>query len=78
MQYYATRNVLNVGDFVWATESMELIMPDGSHETDPLRGQVHLNRVKHHYHEAGYEYEMSVTADAVQVVPPPRVLDQRS
>jgi len=67
MQYYATRNVLNVGDFVWAKEGMELIMPDGSHETDPLRGQVRLNRVKHHYHEAGYEYEMSVTADAVQV-----------
>ena len=25
-----------------------------------------LNRVKHHHHEAGYEYDMSITADAVQ------------
>ena len=45
---------------------MELELPDGSTETDPLRGEVKLNRVKHHYHEAGYEYSMSVTADAVQ------------
>ena len=45
---------------------MELELPDGSEETDPLRGEVKLNRVKHHYHEAGYEYPMSITADAVQ------------
>ena len=66
MVYWLTRNVLSVADFVWAKEGMELELPDGSIELDPLRGEVKLNRVKHHYHEAGYEYNMSVTADAVQ------------
>ena len=66
MVYWLTRNVLSVADFVWAKEGMELELPDGSIEVDPLRGEVKLNRVKHHYHEAGYEYNMSVTADAVQ------------
>jgi hypothetical protein len=66
MVYWLTRNVLSVSDFVWAKEGMELELPDGSTEMDPLRGEVKLKRVKHHYHEAGYEYDMSVTADAVQ------------
>ena len=66
MVYWLTRNVLSVSDFVWAKEGMELELPDGSTEVDPLRGEVKLNRVKVHYHEAGYEYAMSVTADAVQ------------
>jgi hypothetical protein len=66
MVYWLTRNVLSVSDFVWAKEGMELELPDGSTEVDPLRGEVKLNRVKVHYHEAGYEYDMSVTADAVQ------------
>ena len=54
MVYWLSRNVLSVGDFVWAKEGMELELPDGSTEVDPLRGEVKLNRVKHHYHEAGY------------------------
>ena len=66
MVYWLKRNVLSVADFVWAKEGMELELPDGSTEIDPLRGEVKLNRVKVHYHEAGYEYDMSVTADAVQ------------
>ena len=33
---------------------------------EALRGEVQLNRVKHHLYEAGYEYDMSLTADAVQ------------
>ena len=66
MVYWLKRNVLSVSDFLWGKEGMELELPDGSTETDPLRGEVKLNRVKHHYHEAGYEYSMSVTADAVQ------------
>ena len=45
---------------------MEIEMPDGSVEDDPLRCEAHLNRVKHYYLEMGYEYEMSVTADAVE------------
>ena len=39
---------------------------DGTEEDDPLRGKVKLNRVKHYLYEAQYDYEMSVTADAVQ------------
>ena len=66
MVYWLTRNVLSVDDFMWAKEGMELELPDGSTEIDQLRGEVKLNRVKHHYHEAGYEYDMSITADAVQ------------
>ena len=66
MVYWLTRNVLSVDDFMWAKEGMELELPDGSTEIDQLRGEVKLNRVKHHYHEAGYKYDMSITADAVQ------------
>eukprot|EP00966_Prymnesium_polylepis_P265884 6141817-Prymnesium_polylepis.1 len=51
---------------MWAKEAMQLVLPDGTEEDDPLRGQVRLNRVKHHLYEAGYEYDMSVTADAVE------------
>ena len=65
--YWLTRNVLSVDDFSWSREGMEIELPDGSTVIDPLRGEVKLNRVKHHYHEAGYEYNMSVTADAVQL-----------
>ena len=61
------RNVLSVKDLVWALEGMELEMPDKSVEIDLLRSQVHLNRVKHYYIEMGYEYEMSVTADAIEL-----------
>ena len=67
LAYWATRNVLSVGDLMWSREGMELVLPDGSHETDPLRSEVHFHRVKHHLFEAGYKYDMSVTADAVQV-----------
>ena len=64
MLHWLENNVLSVGDFTWAKEVMELLMPDGTEEDDPLRGKVKLNRVKHHHYEGGYEYEMSVTADA--------------
>ena len=46
---------------------MELVMPDGTFEHETLRGEVLLNRVKHHLYEAGYEYDM-LTADAVQAI----------
>ena len=67
MLHWLHQNVLSVGDFTWAREAMQLIMPDGTEEDDPLRGEVKLNRVKHHLFEGAYEYEMSVTADAVHV-----------
>ena len=67
MLHWLTRNVLSVGDYTWSREAMELLMPDGSTEQEVLRGEVLLNRVKHHLYEAGYEYDMSLTADAVQV-----------
>ena len=66
MLHWLPRNVLSVGDFTWSREAMELVMPDGSMEQEALRGEVLLNRVKHHYLEAGYGYDMSLTADAVQ------------
>ena len=48
MLYWLQRNVLSVGDYTWAREAMRLVLPDGTEEDDPLRGQVQLNRVKHH------------------------------
>ena len=66
MLHWLERNVLSVGDFTWAREAMRLLLPDGSEEDDPLRGEVKLNRVKHHLYEGAYEYAMSVTADTVQ------------
>ena len=66
MLHWLTRNVLSVSDFTWSREGMELVMQDGSVEQEALRGEVCLNRVKHHHLEGGYEYDMSLTADAVQ------------
>ena len=66
MLYWLEHNVLSVGDYTWACEAMKLSLPDGTEEDDPLRGEVQLNRVKHHLFEAAYEYAMSVTADAVE------------
>ena len=68
MLHWLTRNDLSVGDFTWSREGMELTMPDGTKEHEALRGEVQLNRVKHHLYEAGYEYDMSLTADAVQAI----------
>ena len=65
MLYWAYNNVLSVVDLTWTREAMRLVMHDGKEEDDPLRGEVNLNRVKHYLYEAAYDYEMSLTADAV-------------
>ena len=46
---------------------MQVTLPDGTEEDDPFWGEVTLNRVKHYFYEAAYDYAMSVTADAVQL-----------
>ena len=40
MLHWLERNVLSVGDLTWAREAMLLLLPDGSEEDDPLRGEV--------------------------------------
>lgn len=67
MLHWFENNVLSVKDFTWAREAMRLILPDGTEEDDPLRAEVNLHRVKHYLFEAAYDYDMSVTADAVQL-----------
>eukprot|EP00966_Prymnesium_polylepis_P093358 2161207-Prymnesium_polylepis.2 len=51
MLHWLERNVLSVGDYTWAREPMKLLLPDGTH----------------HLYEAAYEYDMSVTADTVEL-----------
>ena len=46
MQHWLKNNVLSVGDFTWSKEAMELTMPDGTEQTDPLRGQVPIMVIK--------------------------------
>jgi hypothetical protein len=62
------KNVLSVSDFTWDKDGMRLDGPGGSEEEweRALRGEVELNRVKHHYGEI-YAYAMSVTADTDMV-----------
>jgi hypothetical protein len=56
MLHWLERNVLSVGDFMWAREVMRLLLPDGREEDDPLRGEVKLNRLKDHLFEGVHEY----------------------
>ena len=68
MLQWCNKNVLSVSDFTWDKEGMRLDGPGGSEEEweRALRGEVELNRVKHHYGEI-YEYAMSVTPDTDMV-----------
>ena len=56
--------MLCVKDFTWHPRYMELVEAE-LHEA--IRGEVKLRRVKRHYHERSYGYEMSVTPDALEV-----------
>ena len=63
-------NVLSIKDLTISSEGMKITLPDGTVEPDALRGEVKFNRLKHRYFEAqagGYEYLMSMTADAMAV-----------
>ena len=56
--------MLRVKDFTWHPGYMELVEAELDEAT---RGEVKLRRVKRHYHERSYGYEMSVTPDALEV-----------
>ena len=58
------RTVLRVKDFTWHPGYMELVEAELD---EAIRGEVKLRRVKRHYHERSYGYEMSVTPDALEV-----------
>ena len=56
--------MLRVKDFTWHPGYMEL---NEAELDEPMRGEVKLRRVKRHYHERAYGYEMPVTPDALEV-----------
>lgn len=56
--------MLRVKDFTWHPGYMELVEAELD---EAMRGEVKLRRVKRHYHERSYGYEMSVTPDALEV-----------
>jgi hypothetical protein len=58
------RTVLRVKDFTWQPGFMVLVEAELE---EGLRGEVKLRRVKRHYHERSYGYEMPVTPDALAV-----------
>ena len=58
------RTVLRVKDFTWHPGYMELVEAELD---EAIRGEVKLRRVKRHYHERSYGYEMSITPDALEV-----------
>ena len=56
--------MLRVKDFTWQPGFMVLVEAELE---EGLRGEVKLRRVKRHYHERSYGYEMPVTPDALAV-----------
>ena len=65
---WCNKNVLSVSDFTWDKEGMWLEGPGGSEDDweQALRGEVDLNRVKHHYGEI-CDYAISVAPDTDMV-----------
>ena len=64
------QNVLSVKDVQWSRTGMKITLLNGTSEESASRGEITFNRLKHRYFEAaagGYEYQMSLTADAEAV-----------
>ena len=61
-------NVLSVADFAWQVDGFVMReVADDVELADALRGEVELKRVKRHYFERAYAYQVAVTPENINV-----------